>query len=181
MSLTEEQKAFRLRKLRTCFARLDVDGDGYITTEDYKEMAKRFIEQGKLDDKKGKEITKALLEVCNLLGVKEGDKMKLEEYLESAVKYCEDPKGPEVTKVPMSIKFDVVDINGDGFISPEEFQLFFKAMGIGESYAKASFDGIDTDHNGLIDKKEFLEAVHEFLFGFDATSGATLFFGPLVD
>ena len=50
----KEQQAFRLRKLRTCFAAQDLDNDGYLTTEDFKLMAKRFIEYGKLDkERKG--------------------------------------------------------------------------------------------------------------------------------
>ena len=181
MSFTEEQKAFRRRKFRTCFARLDVDNDGHITTEDFREMARRFIAQGKLDEEKGKELTKRLLDVCGLLGMKDGDKMTLEQYLVAAEKYCEDPAGTQVTKKPMSLKFDVVDTDGDGVISPEEFRMYFKAMGIKESCAKASFDAIDTDHDGSISKKEFLAAVHEFVFGADPTSGGTLFFGPLVE
>ena len=79
------------------------------------------------------------------------------------------------------LKFDVVDADNDGVISLEEFQLYFKCVGIDVSHAKASFDGIDTDRDGKITKEEFVAASIEFFFGFDKTSGATLFYGPLVD
>ena len=181
MALTEEHNAFRLRKLRTCFNGLDVDNDGYITTEDFEEMAKRFIEYGKLDEKRRTGITKSFLDICQGLGVKDGDKMTLEQYLAGGLKLCENPRGPEMTKILMSMNFDVVDVNGDGIISPEEFRLYFWCMGIGESHAKASFEGIDTDHDGLISKEEFVAASIEFFYGFDTTSGAVLFYGPLVD
>ena len=48
MSLTLEQNSFLNRKLRTRFFRIDVNGDGYISTEDYEELGKRFIDYGKL-------------------------------------------------------------------------------------------------------------------------------------
>ena len=179
MSLTDQE--FRVRKLRTCFAGLDVDNDGYITTDDFKEMARRFIVYGKLDEKQGKEITKAFLDICDNLGVKEGDKMTLEQYLAGAVKLCENPLGPDYTRTLMRMNFDAVDVNHDGVISSEEFRLYFKGMGINEAHAKASFDGIDVNHDGLITKEEFLAAAIEFFYGLDTTSGATLFYGPLVD
>ena len=91
------------------------------------------------------------------------------------------PGGPELVRKNMNMNFGVVDLNGDGVISPKEFRQYFKCMGFNESHAKASFDGIDTNHDGLISKGEFLEAAVEFFFGFDPTSGAALFFGSLVD
>jgi len=181
MSLTEEQKAFRLRKLRTCFASHDIDKDGYITIDDFKEGAKRCIEYGKLKEEKAKETTKEWLDLANSLGVKEGDKISQDQFLASAMTYCDNPESQEFTKRFKEVKFDVVDADDDGVISLEEFQLYFKCVGIDESHAKASFDGIDTDRDGKITKEEFVAASIEFFFGFDKTSGATLFYGPLVD
>ena len=179
MSLTDQE--FRVRKLRTCFAGMDVDNDGYITTDDFKEMARRFVAYGKLDEKQGKDITKAILDIGDVIGVKEGDKVTLEQYLAGAVKLCEDPLGPDYTRPLMRVLFDAVDVNHDGVISTEEFRLYFKCIGINEAHAKASFDGIDANRDGLITKEEFLAAAIEFFYGFNATSGATLFYGPLVD
>ena len=48
MSLTEEQKVFHSRKMKTRFAQMDINGDGYISVEDYRELEKRFIEYGRL-------------------------------------------------------------------------------------------------------------------------------------
>ena len=33
--LTAEQKAFRVRKLKTRFNALDINGDGFVSAEDY--------------------------------------------------------------------------------------------------------------------------------------------------
>ena len=52
--------------------------------------------------------------------------------------------------------FDVVDTNGDGAISPREFGVYFKIMGIAESSTQASFDETDTNHDGIICRDEFV-------------------------
>lgn len=48
MSVTEEERAYHTRKMRTRFLRMDINGDGYVTVEDYEELEKRFIEYGNL-------------------------------------------------------------------------------------------------------------------------------------
>ena len=181
MSLTGDQRAFRLRKLRTCFASHDLDKNGYITIEDFKEAAKRFIEYGKLDEKRAKEMAQVWLELCDNLSVKEGDKLSPEQYLANAMKFLEKPDSQEFSRRLRGMQFGVVDADNDGSISLEEFQLYFKCIGIDESHAKASFDGIDTDHDRSITKEEFIAAASQFFYGFDETAGATLFYGPLVD
>ena len=48
--LTDEQRAFRIRKLKTRFSRLDNNGDGSVTVEDYDELIKKFIDYGDLSE-----------------------------------------------------------------------------------------------------------------------------------
>ena len=63
--LTEEQKAFRIRKLKTRFRVLDVDRNGFMSAEDYDELARRFIEKAKLS---GEQVTrlKKSFQVCSI-------------------------------------------------------------------------------------------------------------------
>ena len=65
---------------------------------------------------------------------------------------------------------NVVDTNGDGVISPLEFHLYFKIMGIDESSAQISFDAIDTDSDGTITRDEFVAAGMDFFTSVDETS-----------
>ena len=58
--LTEEQKAFRIRKLKTRFHTLDLDRNGYISTEDYDKLIKRWIEYGKLTGEQVPRLKKAV-------------------------------------------------------------------------------------------------------------------------
>ena len=178
MPLTDKQKAFLLRKLKTRFERMDIDKNGYISIEDYQELARRFVEYGKLSGEDEQRIRKALQDVCNNIGLKEGVKIMREQFLTDFLKLIENG---EVNGDTISEMFDVVDTNGDGVISPREFYDYFKIMGVDESSAQTSFDAIDTDHNGIITRDEFIAAGLDFFTGVDETSGGTLFFGPLVD
>ena len=54
-------------------------------------------------------------------------------------------------------------------------------MGVDKSSAQTSFDAIDTDHNGIITRDEFIAAGLDFFTSVDETTGGTLFFGPLAD
>ena len=67
MSLTEEQKAFQTRKMKTRFTQMDINGDGYISVEDYRELEKRFIEYGKLSGEAEQRLRKRIqvLESCS--------------------------------------------------------------------------------------------------------------------
>lgn len=60
MSLTEEQKAFHRRKLKTRFMLLDVNRSGYISVEDWQELARRFVEYGKLTGEAEKRLKKRI-------------------------------------------------------------------------------------------------------------------------
>ena len=119
--------------------------------------------------------------IDHLLGLKGDMKMALEQFLKMTSQFTTDPEKQAMNRQNMSSFFDIVDTNGDGIISPEEFKVYFKCMGIAEEYAKPSFDAIDTDKNGLISRDEFIAAGSEFFNGVDQSHGAALFFGPLVD
>ncbi len=79
--------------------------------------------------------------------------------------------------------FDVIDTNGDGHISVEEFKVYLKVVApdVTEDEAKHAFDVIDADKNGKISWEEFLAAVEEFFCGVEETELAAAFMGKLVD
>ena len=180
MSLSDKQKAFFRRKMKTRFERMDIDKNGYLSIEDYNELTKRFIEYGKLSGEDEQRIHKAMQDICTKIGMKEGVKITLEQYWTGVLEMpAEERKIKSISL--FSQWFDVVDTNGDGAISPREFGVYFKIMGIDESSTQACFDAIDTNHDGMISRDEFVAAGVDFFTGVDETSIGTLFFGPLVD
>ena len=59
--------------------------------------------------------------------------------------------------------FEAFDLNGDGFISPDEFVKVFKEVGIETPIVqiKAMVRVVDKDGNGLVDFKEFCDMMTE--------------------
>ena len=92
MPLTDKQKAFLLRKLKTRFERMDIDKNGYISIEDYQELARRFVEYGKLSGEDEQRIRKAMQDVCTMIGLKEGVKIMREQFLTDLLKLIENGK-----------------------------------------------------------------------------------------
>ena len=105
--------------------------------------------------------------------------MSMEQHLDMTSKYTVDPEKQSVSRDAVSEFFDVVDTNGNGIISLQEFTVYFKCMGIAEEHAKASFDAIDTDKDGFITRDEFVAAGSEFFNGVDPSILALCFLDHL--
>ena len=86
MSVTEQQKAYHLRKLRTRCHRFDMNHDGYLSREDFELVAKRLVENASgITKEKTEEIHAAFLSIADLIGLKPGVKIPLDEAAKSAV------------------------------------------------------------------------------------------------
>ena len=72
----------------------------------------------------------------------------------------------------------MVRCSGNAVISPQEFGVYFKIISIDESSTKASFVAIDSNHDGIISRDEFVAAGVDFFTGVDEASGSTLFWEP---
>ena len=67
MNPTDSQIAFRLRKLKTHFSRLDVDNDGFVSREDYELIAKKVIEFSNATGDKAEQCYKTYMDVADFL------------------------------------------------------------------------------------------------------------------
>ena len=63
----------------------------------------------------------------------------------------------------------MIDTNGDGYISDEEFKIYFQVIGseISEAEVNLSFKSIDSNGDGEISREEFVSAGDEFIRGMD--------------
>ncbi len=80
MSLTEQQKAYHLRKMRTRVARLDVNEDGVVSREDFQLMSERLSEYSHLTEQQAKAVNEALMPIADRLHLSPGVKHSLEEW-----------------------------------------------------------------------------------------------------
>ena len=182
MSLTEQQKAYHLRKMRTRVARLDVNKDGVITREDYILTSERMATYGKLTEEQAKEVREGLMKLADIMNLDKGVQLspaKLSETLLS--------KTPEQRKAMIQHShgplYDVIDTNSDGHISVGEFKVYLKAIApeVTEEEAEHAFNMIDADKNGEISRDEFFTAAEDFFFGVEETELSRVFLGKLKD
>ena len=186
MSVTEQQKAYHLRKMRTRVARLDVDKDGVVSREDFELMSKRMSEYSNLSEAQAKRVRAGFLKIADLLHLKEGVQFPVGEYV---LKLSDTllSKSPDERKAMIqyghSPVFDVIDTNGDGHISMEEFKVYLKVVApdVTEKEAEHAFTTIDTNKNNEISRDEFYAAAEDFFYGVKETEVSRVFWGKLID
>ena len=178
---------FWIMKMKTAFAWHDVNGDGYITEQDFaswiKEMIRLFPdmteEQKKILEAKHGRVWGDLLD-----GKGKGPDYKVTEsmYIEKFFNVVSKEGAEDMMRKEWNNNFTVQDTNQDGVISKEEHRRFFEARKqIDPNGAIVAFSAIDKDMDGVISREEYVEAAMEFFFNFsDETKPSKHFFGPLV-
>ncbi|MFB6560868.1 EF-hand domain-containing protein [Streptomyces sp. NPDC056400] len=64
--------------------------------------------------------------------------------------------------------FDLADLDGDGRLTREEFTRLRVASRNTASDADRAFDDLDTDHDGLVERDDYLAGIHDYV-----TTGAS--------
>ena len=178
---------FWILKMKTAFVWADVNGDGYITADDFaswvREMAKLFPditeEQRKTLEAKHGRVWGDLLD-----GDGKGPDYKVTEsmYIEKFFNVVSKDGAEDMMRREWNNNFTVMDVNQDGVISKAEHRRFFEARKqLNPNVAIVAFSAIDKDKDGFIRRDEYVESALEFFFNFsDETKPSKHFFGPLV-
>ena len=74
--------------------------------------------------------------------------------------------------------FELLDLNGDGIISVEEYKTFFRSWRLPEELAVEIFPQLDLNGDGVISKDELLELVKQFHHSNDWDAPGNFLFGP---
>jgi len=179
--MTTEQ--FVEAKRRRFFAVLDVDKDGQVTRKDYEEFGKRSAADSRGDRKKKAQIREHFVKVWEKLFDVEGKRkqVNVDEFLAFLGKKEEAEELHKIYLDIASLLFEVVDFDADDIIQWQEFQIFYRLFGIANDNDTAlkSFEAIDKDADGKINKEELVKAFLDFLVGKNQKSPYTQFFGPI--
>lgn len=173
---------FWLRKMRTVHHRLDVDKDGLISYNDFLLFSERFKSLGHLDEGHAKEFTSIIkltweeqwgeIDPYNFVTV--------EQYLEDMNHVLNDKSLKKKAHRWLPYLFKAVDKDQSGFISVNEFKLYFQCLGLDNEAAAVAFAVIDTNGDGKLSLKEFVKLGKEFFFTEDEKKVSKMFWGPLV-
>ena len=169
---------FWVKKLRNEARVRDTNKDGFVTLSDYHIVIERYKEMGA-----SKEHLKKLEDnhnlLCKALGiVNDSVKLTYDECIANFAKSCANVE--EILKI-FSTHFEIIDADGNGEISFQEWVNYYKAMGIDVTYARASFDAMDTNSDGVVSKEEFFAFNKEYYVTTEDKLKSSLLHGPLVD
>ena len=77
--------------------------------------------------------------------------------------------------------YDTLDINHDGFVTLDEYRIVLKAWGFTPEEVEAGFSAMDTNKNGKISRKEFVDHVLDYWFGLSEDQARKGMFGARYD
>ncbi|XP_013398998.1 uncharacterized protein LOC106165359 [Lingula anatina] len=130
------------RKMRTLFRAFDINSDGYLTIEDVEMSARRSSEFMKLDDENTKIILDQRLthwrdSISRDSTGWKTSKLSEGQFVENQLVNMNDNHFRESFFDTLCSRFQMMDLNGDGLISPDEHAAIFN---IPTEHSKKIFD-----------------------------------------
>ncbi|XP_034827562.1 sarcoplasmic calcium-binding protein [Maniola hyperantus] len=178
-----DRSEFWRRKMRTVHNILDVDKDGLISFNDFLLLSERFKALGHLNDAQAKEFT----DIIKLTweeqwgAIDPYNFVTVEQYLEDMHHMLNDKTLKKRVHRWLPYIFKAVDKDKSGFISVNEFKLFFQCLGLSNEHAAVAFAAIDTNGDGKVSLKEFVKLGKDFFTTEDETRVSKMFWGPLIE
>lgn len=171
-----EKNDFWNKKFRHAVKVRDVDKDGLISRSDFQMIVERYKEMGTPEDHL-KKLSSTLMKICDGWGLTEGKALTYDEYAKNWMASL-DTIG-EFSIRRFTDMFEVIDENGDGEISLQEWIKYSKAIGVAPSHAEESFHAMDVDVDEKVSRDEFLAYNQEFFYSTEDKLKSTILFGPL--
>jgi Ca2+-binding EF-hand superfamily protein len=163
------------RKWAHFYNLIDANKDGVLEVEDFELIAERVK---LLCDAKGKNVdgdklkweSKRLFDKLRMeMNLTKKTAIRLWNWFDWLTDITYEGKGSVVyrsfTLTLCREIFEICDQNGDGFVSHAEFSEFFLLFNIPNDVALRSFQILDTNQSGRINKHELLHGIREFFIG----------------
>jgi Ca2+-binding EF-hand superfamily protein len=173
---------FQRRKVSGVFHSMDVDKDGYLEEEDFQSLTDRWnglrgVRPGSPGHERIAGIMMGWWQALVAGADQDGDnRVTLDEVLALVDQLAGMRDAVEATADAM---FDAVDDNGDGRVSPAEYNQMIVAWKGHPVGTDEAFRFLDTNGDGYISRQEFVEAWADFWIGDDEASPSAWVFGPL--
>eukprot|EP00731_Ephydatia_muelleri_P035098 Em0097g3a len=146
----------------------------WFSKADFEILIERIIKIGKLSDAQAERSRMLLAKLLPLFG---GETLKqtLEEFYDTAAKGSEG-------NYPFLLGdafFDIVDTDGDGVISYDEWAVYFESIGVDVKDIRLCFDALDTNKDGVMSRSEFVDALVTFIRSTDESHPSRFLYGPV--
>jgi Ca2+-binding EF-hand superfamily protein len=179
--LTDLQK----RKLIKLFSMYDADYKGFITRDDFENIAKKLANRRNWSLRSPRYITlsnqftydwKCLKRDANADSDKQ---VSLDEWINYYDAVLSDPDAYQKSAQQlMDLVFDAFDHDEDGKVCSDEWGDFLSVFNVSPVYAPIVFPSLDIDGSGFLNKSEVKSAFHDFFYSDDVNCPANEMFGP---
>ena len=172
------------RKWTRLFHVYDANGNGVVEKEDYEEIFQNVVASRNLIsgtpeyDRLYAEFMEDWEELRKDADKNNNGKIELSEWLEHGDRRSNNTEMYQTVLDLASHIFELLDLNGDGAISLEEYKTFYRSWRLSEELAAEIFPKLDLDDDGGISKKEFMVLIWQFHHSDDPDAPGNLFFGP---
>ena len=174
------QNQFWKKKFRKAVLVRDTNKDGCISRADFELMVDHCKKLDSSTPKHLDKFTQYVQMFCTSFGlVDESVKLSYNEFEEKWMGFIKEWVEKGTIDNFFESMFHMQDINEDGFISFEEWTAHYQISGIDTAHARASFDAMDTNHDGKISEDEFVKYHMEYFFSTENKLNSAILCGPL--
>jgi Ca2+-binding EF-hand superfamily protein len=174
-----------VRRYDKIFSLHDSNGNGYVEEADVKRLQGQFLamfgesptsERGADVVKLWDDLWQAMLAAMDL---DVDGRISGQEWQEGHARLAGDEASYNRVFTPvMTATIRLLDTDGDGKVGPAEWRSAQESLGNGDT-AEASFQRMDTNHNGYLTVEELIDAMHEYYTNPDPDARGGWFFGDV--
>lgn len=179
--MTELQRA----KWTHNFNVLDHNGDGLLEKKDIREVADNLAEMRGYEEGTSsyEEVQEQMMQMWHqaraLSGAEEKSHLTLEDWIAHEEELINsDELIEDYMKGIAEAVFNLLDADGDGKISEEEYVNAVQAYGGDREQGQVAFEKLDVDESGSLTWEELLKAVKQFHLSDDPEARGNWLFGP---
>ncbi|XP_013421143.1 sarcoplasmic calcium-binding protein-like [Lingula anatina] len=170
---------FWVRKMRSLFVIFDKDADGVVTKNDFLGAVEDELKASMKEIKTGS-FEHLLLNVWDeFWGGPDKLTVTFDEMCSRYARLFNEPNLRNLMAEFLKVCFDAVAPEEDQHLTLDGYTLFLRNYGVHPLSVPPSFQAIDTNHDGLITREEFVNAGIKF-FTCTADTPAKLFIGPFL-
>ncbi|WP_433213096.1 EF-hand domain-containing protein [Microtetraspora malaysiensis] len=157
-------------RLEERFRLWDSDGNGVIERSDFEAEADGILSRlGAHGTARGAELRQAYLDMFDRLAAAAGStRLTREAFLQIAdqeIVSKGDAGFASMVRPAIQAIVNVLDVDGDGAVSPAEMAKWFDAMGLAPQVAGRAFADLDANGDGKLSVTELVDAVRDYHLG----------------